>query len=111
VIAALRTLVHDGWVLGIAAAGALAYATVTLIENAIGVVMSIVDGYPAPKDSGTIEDELDAFSASFYPWSLEINGNLVMFEPLVRSLALFAIVLPLAAAVLHVTRTPENDAT
>ena len=111
-VAALRTLARDGWVIGIAAAAALAYATVKLLEAAIAVVLSIVDGFPWPEEttSGTIDDLLDQVNQQFdVPWAVELNGHFVYLEPLVRAAILFLIVVPLAAAALHATRS-KNEA-
>ena len=112
-VAALRTLARDGWVIGIAAAAALAYATVKFLEAAIAVVLSIIDGVPWPEEttSGTIDDLLDEqFNQQFdVPWAVELNGHFVYLEPLVRAAILFLIVVPLAAAALHATRS-KNDA-
>ena len=107
--AALRTLARDGWVVGIAAAAALAYATVQFLEALISVGLSIIDGYPWPQE-GT-EGVENLFSSQIdLPWSAAINGHLVYFEPLVNSTILFLLVAPLAAAALHATRSQDEAA-
>ena len=91
--------------IGIAAAAALAYATVNVLEAAIYVVLQIVDGFPYPED-----EPPDGFGVFSYPWATEINGHLVSFEALVRSAILFLLVVPLAALALHATRSDEDRA-
>ena len=107
--AALRTLERDGWVIGIAAAVALAYATVQVLEALIAVVLSIIDGVPWPEDepTGTIDDLLS--QQYDVPWAVEVNGHFVYFEPLVRATILLLIVAPLAAAALHATRSKSDS--
>jgi len=107
--ASLRTLVRDGWVIGIVAAAALAYTTVQFLEALIAVLLSIIDGYPWPEES---TDNLgNLFSDQInLPWSAAVNGHLVYFEPLVRSTILFLIVVPLAAVALHATRSNDDRA-
>ena len=102
-LAALRTLAKDGWVIGIAAAAALAYVAVQVLEAAIYVVIQIIDGFPYPEEEPTL-----GFGNFSYPWAAEVNGHLVSFEDLVRSTILFVLVVPLAAFALHATRSDDD---
>jgi hypothetical protein len=105
-VAAQRTLARDGWVLGIACAAALAYAVVSLVEESVTFVLSVVDGYPVFADE-TIPNELDLEP----PHTVVINGHYVSYEGLVRALVLLAVVVIVSALALHATRAEDKPET
>ena len=102
-IAALGSLARESWVLGIACAAALAYSAVRFVESVTGLVLSIVDGYPAPEPTPGLRDEL--FSI---PYTTEINGHLVSFEPLLQYSILLLVVILSVALVLRATGSPDE---
>lgn len=104
---ALRSTLRDGWVIGIACAAALAYTTLKLIDEALAVLLSIVDGVPAELYQGVEEGELFA-PIDFFNYVAVVNGHMVFFEPLIRAALLFAIAVPVAAVALHATRSPDD---
>jgi hypothetical protein len=101
---ALRSLLRDGWVVGIACAAGLAYTSLTLINEALAVVFSIIDGVPAETYEETPLEE------GFFdvPYSVVVNGHLVFLEPLLRRGILFVVTLLVAAAAVQATRPPED---
>jgi hypothetical protein len=106
---ALRTLARDGWVVGIAAAAALAYATINVLDELLALAFAVVDGTPAAGLDGG-GDDLGGFGLrDFYAYDVVINGHLILLEPLLRAVALFAVVLVASAVALHATRSPEEE--
>lgn len=102
---ALRTLLRDGWVIGIACAAALAYTFLQAVDDLLTVLLAIVDGPPASayEDVGPTEGFFDV------PYSTAINGHLIYFEPLLRHALLLALTVVGSALALHATRIPEED--
>ena len=105
---AFRTLLRDGWVVGIACAAALAYTTINVLDQVLGVVFSIVDGLPVALYAE--DDDLGGFSPrDFYSYDVVINGHIVLLEPLLRSLALFAFAVVTSEFALHAKRSSADD--
>ena len=104
---AFRTLLRDGWVIGIACAAALAYTTINVLEQLLALGFSIVDGTPA-----ALYERADVPFAprDFLSYDVVINGHIVVLEPLLRSLALFVVTVAVSALALHATRSPKDDA-
>jgi hypothetical protein len=109
VIGALRSalgeLARDGWVVGIAAAAALAYGAVTFVEAFAGFLLNLVDGQevlPPELVGPGLEDVYDP------PYSFELFGHYVLYEPLLRATLLLLVVVAVAAVALHATRTPAE---
>lgn len=98
----LRSLLRDDWALGIAAAAALAYVTIRLIEAVVTAVFSTVDGQPA----AAFEDF--PFELPFL--TVTINGRIVYLLPVAQAAMVFAIAIALVALVLHATREEESSA-
>ena len=99
---ALWTLARDGWVVGIAAAAALAYAVVSFVENFVGFVLNLFAGQQVlggPLIGGVFDP----------PYSFVLGGHYVFYEPLLRSAILLPLVVVAAALALHATRPREDD--
>jgi hypothetical protein len=92
-LTALRTLARDGWVVGIAAAAALAYAVVSLVETVVSLALSIIDGERAVY--GFVPREVyDP------PYTVVLNGHYV----------LLGVVVIASALALHATRNDGAQA-
>lgn len=102
-IDALRSLARDGWVIGIACAAALAYTAVSFVEGVIEVVLAVIDGYDVPEDEPGVAN---LFSGSY---TATVNGHLVYYGGLLHRALLLVFVVPIAAALLHATRPPEDE--
>jgi hypothetical protein len=96
-------LARESWVLGIACAAALAYAAVRFVESLIGIVLSVLDGYPAPVPTPGVPREF--FSL---PYTTIINGHIVSFEPLLQHSILLLVVIVSVALVLRATGSPND---
>jgi hypothetical protein len=106
ILRALRSLAGDSWVLGIAAAAALAYAVVRLAEALIDFVLQLGDGVPV-----IVEEPLPE---GFYdpPYTFVAFGRYVYYGDLLSSAVLFFVIVAAVAAVVHVTGPrDEADAT
>ena len=100
-ITALRSLARDGWVLGIAAAAALAYATIRLTEATIGFALQFVEGIPVYEDETGIRFPDPPFTFVF-------DGRYVFYGDVVQAAALFVVALVVVAAVVHATRPTDE---
>ena len=110
-IAALKGLAQESWVIGIACAAALAYAVITFTESLIRIPLVIVDGTPAPSRSAGSDIPEEFFD---FPYTSVINGKLVSFEPLIQHSILLVLVVAGVAILLRATgsrdeATPGGD--
>ena len=83
----LRRLAADDWVLGIAGAIAIAYATVRLLESIVEAALLVGDG---PRGEG--------FGSYL---GVTINDRFVYLQPVARSAIVFVVVVLLVALLLH----------
>ncbi|CAN5790497.1 hypothetical protein BH18ACT13_BH18ACT13_20960 [soil metagenome] len=90
----------DAWIIRIAVAVGIAYATLRLLEELVAVLLAIFDGLPAlgNRDGDT-----------FYPYATVINGHFILLEPLLRAFALFVVVAPFSWFPLRATRATDPD--
>ena len=105
-MSAFRTLLRDGWVIGISCAAALAYSTINVLDEMLAIVFSIVDGVPIEAYEGG--DEPIA-PRDFLSYDVVVNGHIILLEPLLRAVALFAVAVAVSAFALHATRSPEDE--
>ena len=106
-IAALRTLRRDGWVIGIAVAAALAYAVVSFVESLVDFLLALIEGTPVydPGQSEVGEELLHFFHP---PYTFEFRGHYVPYGDLVQAALLLLLVVPADALALHATRGDDD---
>ena len=90
----------DAWIVRIAVAGGIAYATVRLLEELVAVLLAIFDGLPALGNRG---------DDSFSPYSTVINGHFILLEPLLRAFVLFVVVALVSWFALRATRATDPE--
>ena len=103
----LRSLLRDGWVIGIACAAALAYTTIDVLDEMLTIFFSIVDGVPAELYEGTAEGEAFA-PREFFSYDVVVNGHIILLEPLLRAVALFTTTVVGSALALYATRSDNQ---
>jgi hypothetical protein len=104
-IAALKGLAQESWVLGIACAAALAYSVLRFAESLVAIGLAIVDGYPPPPEDVFGEAGFDP------PYTSVINGHYVSFEPLLHHSILLVLVVASVVVVLRLTGTRDEAPT
>jgi hypothetical protein len=100
--AALRELVRDAWVVPIAAAAALAYATVVFVQNLVHVVtdLAVQSTYAAQVNDDSILGLDNLFRE---PMMLRVGSRVLFMQPLLESALVLLFVVVASALALRWT--------
>jgi large-conductance mechanosensitive channel len=91
-VIAFRAILRDAWAVGIAAAAALAYVTIRLVDALVDALLSIFNG----QRTSTFEG-----AAVELPWHVTVNGRIVFLMPVVQALLVFLVTAAIVALALR----------